>query len=287
MKRHSGRGVAAVYGVAVVALASSPIPGTPLIRSARADTDEGSAACTVASLRGGYVVSVNGFVTLNGQGDTSPNGTVSEFTPVMEIGTFAFDGAGTVSRAVTVSVGGIPFPVNDIGTYVTNADCSGSIALSANSDTFNFNVVDEDSIAIVPMKLGQSGAGTLTRQRIRDCSAETFRGTYVFSVNGLGTGLPVPPPPPTDGFFPVSVIGTWDFDGKGGVTRSLSLSFDGYPFPYADTGTYQVNSNCTLSAYFSSDTEAFQIIAIDANRLVEGVVTAGRVGAGTLVRQRR
>jgi hypothetical protein len=287
MKRHSGRGVAAVYGVAVVALASSPIPGTPLIRSALADTDEGSTACTVASLRGGYVVSLNGFVTLNGQGDTSPNGTVSEFTPVMEIGTFAFDGAGKVSRAVTVSVGGIPFPVNDIGTYVTNADCSGSIALSANSDTFNFNVVDEDSIAIVPMKLGQSGAGTLTRQRIRDCSAETFRGTYVFSVNGLGTGLPVPPPPPTDGFFPVSVIGTWDFDGKGGVTRSLSLSFDGYPFPYADTGTYQVNSNCTLSAYFSSDTEAFQIIAIDANRLVEGVVTAGRVGAGTLVRQRR
>jgi hypothetical protein len=287
MKRHSARGVAAVYGVALAALASSPIPGTPLIRSAWADTDEGSAACTVASLRGGYVVSLNGFVTLNGQGDTSPNGTVSEFTPVMEIGTFAFDGAGTVSRAVTVSVGGIPFPVNDIGTYVTNADCSGSIALSTNSDTFNFNVVDEDSIAIVPMKLGQSGAGTLTRQRIRDCSAQTFRGTYVFSVNGLGTSLPVPPSPPTDGFFPVSVIGTWDFDGKGGVTRSLSLSYDGYPFPYSDTGTYQVNSNCTLSAYFPSDTEAFQIIAIDANRLVQGVVTAGRLGAGTLVRQRR
>lgn len=287
MKRHSGRGVAAVYSVAVVALASSPIPGTPLIRSALADTDEGTAACSVASLRGGYVVSVNGFVTLNGQGDTSLTGTVSEFTPVMEIGTFAFDGAGTVSRAVTVSVGGIPFPVNDIGTYVTNADCSGSIALSTNSDTFNFNVVDEDSIAIVPMKLGQSGAGTLTRQRIRDCSAETFRGTYVFSVNGLGTSLPVPPPPSTDGFFPVSVIGTWDFDGKGGVTRSLSLSYDGYPFPYSDTGTYQVNSNCTLSAYFPSDTEAFQIIASDANRLVESVVTAGRGAAGTLVRQRR
>jgi hypothetical protein len=287
MKRHSGRGVAAVYGVAVVALASSPIPGTPLIRSALADTDEGTVVCTVASLRGGFVVSVNGFVTLNGQGDTSLNGTVSQFTPVMEIGTFAFNGAGTVSRAVTVSVGGIPFPVNDIGTYVTNADCSGSIAFPTNSDTFNFNVVDEDSIAIVPMKLGQSGAGTLTRQRIRDCSAETFRGTYVFSVNGLGTSLPVPPPPPTDGFFPVSVIGTWDFDGKGGVTRSLSLSYDGYPFPYSDTGTYQVSSNCTLSAYFPSDTEAFQIIAIDANRLVEGVVTAGRVGAGTLVRQRR
>jgi hypothetical protein len=287
MKRHSGRRVAAVYGVAVVALASSPIPGTPLIRSALADTDEGTVGCTVASLRGGFVVSVNGFVTLNGQGDTSPNGTVSEFTPVMEIGTFAFNGAGAVSRAVTVSVGGIPFPVNDIGTYVTNADCSGSIAFPTNSDTFNFNVVDEDSIAIVPMKLGQSGAGTLTRQRIRDCSAETFRGTYVFSVNGLGTALPVPPPPPTDGFFPVSVIGTWVFNGKGGVTRSLSLSYDGYPVPYLDTGTYQVNSNCTLSAYFPSDTEAFQIIAIDANRLVEGVVTVGRVGAGTLVRQRR
>jgi len=134
------------------------------------------------------------------------------------------------------------------------------------------------------MTQGESGAGTLTRQEISDCNMDTFRGTYIFSVNGLGAYLP--PPQPTDGFFPVSAVGTWTFDGKGGIARSLSLVYGGYPFPYMDTGTYQVNRDCTVSAYFPTDTEPFQLIAVNARTLVEGVVALGRTGAGTLVKQR-
>jgi hypothetical protein len=88
-----------------------------------------------------------------------------------------------------------------------------------------------------------------------------------------------------DVFFPVSAVGTWVFDGKGEVTRSLSLSFDGFPLPYPDQGSYLVNSDCSLFAYFSSDNEPFQLNAINARTVVVGVVAPGRAGAGTLVKQ--
>jgi hypothetical protein len=46
-----------------------------------------------------------------------------------------------------------------------------------------------------------------------------------------------------------------------------------------------VNYDCSLSAYFSSDNEPFQLNAINARTLVVGVVAPGRAGAGTLVNQ--
>jgi hypothetical protein len=264
----------------VVALALSAIPGSPLTRSAFAGPKEDSGHCSVAGLRGIYVASVNGFTT----NQPPPQFTVSAFAPVMLLGTFTFDGAGSVSRSVTVNVAGLPFPIADTGTYLVSSDCSGSIAFPTHSDTLNFNIVDSDSIAIVATTPGESGAGTLTKQDIEDCSAGSFHGIYVFNQNGLGTFQN--PPQLIDGFFPVSVVGTWTFDGKGGVTRSLSLVFGGFPNPYSDVGSYQVNSDCTVSAYFPSDDEPFKLIAVDARRLIEGVVTVGRMGAGILVKQR-
>jgi hypothetical protein len=286
MNTHAAnRWVAVVCGSALTALALAPLPGSSLTRSARADAGDATGSCDAADLDGTYVVSLNGFTTANRQPDAL--GTISNFAPVMEIGTFTFDGAGAVSRAVTVAVGGLRFPVKDVGTYATNADCSGSIAFPTNSDTFSFNAVGRDSIAIVPMTPNQSGAGTLSKQRIRDCRTETFFGTYVYSINAFGTFLPAPPPYPyaMDSFFPVSVVGTWVFDGKGGVTRSLSLSFDGYISPYADKGTYKVSPDCTMSAYFPSDNEPFQIIAVNARTFVQGVAAPGAVGAGTLIKR--
>ena len=286
MNRHpAGRSVTAFCSSVVVAIALIPTPGSPQARSALTSPEGGADSCTVADLSGTYVISLNGFTTANNQPD--PTGSISNFAPVMAIGTFIFNGEGSVSRAVTVSVGGLLFPVKDSGTYIVNSDCSGSIALPTNSDTFNFNVVDEDSVAIVAMTPNQSGAGTLKRQQIRNCRTETFFGSYIFNGNGFGTYQPAPPPYPysMDAFFPVSAVGTWVFDGKGGITRSLSLSFDGYILPYVDQGSYLVNSDCTLSAYFSSDNEPFQLVAINARMLVEGVVAPGRLGAGTLVKQ--
>jgi len=275
----AGRWIAVACST-VVALALAPIPGSPLTRSALAGTSEGSGRCSGASLRGIYVASVNGFTT----NQQPPQFSLSAFAPVMEVGTFTFDGAGSVSRSVTVNVAGQPFPITDTGTYLVSSDCSGSLAFPTHSDTLNFNIIDSDSIAIVTTTAGESGAGTLTKQEIEDCSTASLHGIYIYNGNGVGTSQNVPQL--IDAFFPVSVVGTWTFDGKSSVTRSLSLVFAGYPSPYSDVGSYQVNSDCTLSAYFSSDDEPFKLIAVDARRLIVGVVAVGRMGAGTLIKQR-
>jgi len=281
MKRlQTVRWVAVLCGVVVITLALGDSSRSPLRQTAlAAQVNGGEDACSLSSLRGAYVVSINGFKT----SQAPPQFTISAFSPVMVIGTFTFDGGGNVSRALTVSVAGNPLPVADTGSYQINPDCSGSASFSTDTETFGFNFVDSRSLAIVTTTPGEPGAGTLVKQEIRDCSTKSFRGVYITNGNGLGTFQS--PPQPTDAFFPVSVVGSWTFDGKGGVSRSLSLNFGGYPTPYVDSGTYQVNSDCTASAYFPNDTEPFQLIFIDLKTIASGVVGPGRAGASTLIKQ--
>jgi hypothetical protein len=63
-----------------------PTPGSSQARSAMADPEEGADSCSIAGLRGTYIVSLNGFTTANHQPD--PTGSISKFAPVMVIGTF-------------------------------------------------------------------------------------------------------------------------------------------------------------------------------------------------------
>jgi len=281
MKRHGTFGwVAALSGAIIIALAIANSPSsqlTPTALAARVDDDDRT--CSVSSLRGAFVVSINGFQT----SQAPPQFSISAYSPFMVIGKFTFDGEGNVSRSVTVSIAGLPGPVADTGSYQINPDCSGSATFPTNSEMFGFNLVDSRLIAIVTMTPGETGAGTLAKQEIRNCSTESLRGVYVFNTNGLGTFQT--PPQQTDGFFPVSAAGGWTLDGKGGVSRSLSLNFAGFPGPYVDSGTYQVKSDCTASAYFPTDTEPFQLILIDSRTIVAGVVVGGRTGSGTLVKQ--
>lgn len=283
MKRlQTVRWVAALCGAVVIVVASGDSLRSPLTQAAlAARVNGGEGGCTLSSLRGAYVVSINGFKA----SQSPPQFTISAYSPVMVIGKFTFDGEGNVSRFLTVSFAGNPFPVADSGFYQANPDCSGSATFPTNSETFSFNLVDSRSLAIVTTTPGESGAGTLVKQEIRDCSTESFRGIYIFNLNGLGTFQN--PPQLMDAFFPGSVVGSWTFDGKGGVSRSVALSLAGSPGPYADSGTYQVNSDCTASAYFPNDVEPFQLIFIDSRKIAVGVVALApwRVGAGTLIKQ--
>ena len=92
-----------------------------------------------------------------------------------------------------------------------------------------------------------------------------------------------------DGFFPVAVSGYWVFDGKGSVSRNLNLSFFGFAFPYQDTGTYQVSSDCSASAQFKRDMEPFAMILVDHSTVfisAGSVSGVSRVGAARLAKQK-
>jgi hypothetical protein len=244
-----------------------------------ASSTGGDEGCSLSRLRGPYVLSINAYRS----SPTPPFFTLSAYSPEGILGILTFDGRGSVSRSLSVNfAGNPPSPVTDSGSYQINPDCSGSATFPANSDTWSFNIVDSKSIAIVIMNPGEVGVGTLAKREVEDCSTEDLRGTFIFSISGLGTFQG--PPQLADGFFPVSTVGSWTFDGKGGVSRVLSLNFAGLPFPYADTGSYQVNSDCTASVYFPSDNEPFQLIFVNARTAVTQPGGVGRTGTGSLLK---
>lgn len=237
--------------------------------------------CTNRSWRGAYVVAVNGFRTFQ-----LPPQLIGAYGPVAVIGTMTFDGIGTVSRSLTVSYGGQDFPVIDSGTYSVNSDCTGLASFAATGEVFSLVSVNKKTISLVTATPGASGAGTLVKQQIQSCSQRQLQGTFVFTGNGLGAFQN--PPLLIDAFFPVAVSGTWVFDGKGSVSRNLNLSFAGLIFPYQDSGSYTVKSDCTASAYFPNDSEPFAMVLVDAGTIVysaQSVDGISRAGTGTLARQ--
>ena len=139
---------------------------------------------------------------------------------------------------------------------------------------------------------GRVGAGVLLKQEIHDCSNESLNGTYVFTVNGVAAsalfGIGAPPSNNLDAYFPVAVVGNWSVDGTGSVARSLELNFGGSALPYDDHGTYQIDSSCIGSAFFSRDDELFEMIFVNSRTIVIGVVSTdapGRHGVAMLERR--
>jgi len=95
------------------------------------------------------------------------------------------------------------------------------------------------------------------------------------------------PPQRIGAFYPVAVSGTLTFDGVEKVSRAFVFSFAGMPSPVNDSGTYQVNSDCTASANFPGTGETFDLVVVDKKTATFINATTGAVGAGTLIQQQR
>lgn len=82
--------------------------------------------CTLATLKGGFGVSING--------------TVIGFGPIAVAGLAKFDGAGNFSIDATSDVGGFVFPIHTTGTYSVNHNCTGT-TVNNDGDTTGFVIV--------------------------------------------------------------------------------------------------------------------------------------------------
>jgi hypothetical protein len=83
------------------------------------------AACSVASVAGGYGYTTNGFVA-------TPTGA---FIPAAAAGRIVFDGQGGVKGTQTRVVAGSALDETYSGTYTVNADCTGSFTVLVSPDT--------------------------------------------------------------------------------------------------------------------------------------------------------
>ncbi len=90
---------------------------------------------------------------------------IDNFIPGALAGIFSFDGQQTVTRAYTLSIGGLLIPINDSSAYTVNPDCTGSAFFPDVNETWNLVSVDGGKeIKGMDATPGFVVAGVLTRQ---------------------------------------------------------------------------------------------------------------------------
>lgn len=105
---------------------------------------------------------IDGLVSTSFKGEPQ---RIGNFIPGALAGTFSFDGQQTVSRAYTLSVGGLLIPINDSGAYSVNSDCTGCAFFADVGETWNLVIVGRGkAIKTMDATPGFVVAGELTRQ---------------------------------------------------------------------------------------------------------------------------
>jgi hypothetical protein len=94
-----------------------------LLVTVAAHSAQGQDSCPVGVLKTSYGFSSTGYIAFGGV----PPLPIGSFSPVAVAGTVRFRADHTVSRSVTVNVGGQVFPVVDSGTYTRNSDCTFTV----------------------------------------------------------------------------------------------------------------------------------------------------------------
>lgn len=131
---------------------------------------------------------------------------------------------------------------------------------------------------------------------IAGCNNENIKGAYGHVANAM---VPTGSDEPGSSTTPLVEVGLLTFDGQGGVTGSASGVKEGGMTPVTVTGTYSVNSDCTLtitaSLYPQSttaaavanlvglpiDTITLQGVVVQHGTRIDAVVTSSMSGVQT------
>jgi hypothetical protein len=96
-------------------------------------------------------------------------------------------------------------------------------------------------------------SGFQSKAQAANCSSETLRGQYGFFVQA--TILPAG--------TPRSILGRFDFDGRGNFTTTLTFNDNATIVHATDSGTYAVNADCTGKIFTNGGTKTIEIVIID------------------------
>jgi hypothetical protein len=133
-----------------------------LVTAGHRATVRADSGCGLSTIANTYGFALSGLVNFSPTGNFQP---IGDFTPLAAAGTFRFDGQSTVSRSFSVSLGGVVFPVTDVGTYTMSSNCTGSAVFADAGETWNLVVVSGGKeIKTTIATPGRVLAGTLTRQ---------------------------------------------------------------------------------------------------------------------------
>ena len=216
--------------------------------------------CSAATLTGVRAITVAGR-------DVSTGAVLSK--SFQSVGTASFDGAGKVMLSLTSNTniaqnvaqtwgGTYTLAANCVGTLVTTTGDNATFTLIAYNTGKNFTITGQDGTYAL------SGSGS---DQPVVCALSSLSGEFVFSGTGFGLA--------SGALTGVNAIaGFMQFDGRGAVTGTWSVSLNGSAATATVSGHYSVASGCTASATVSDAAGvaynlAFVFTSADASNAID------------------
>lgn len=194
----------------------------------------GGDTCTNAIFNGTYYYVLSG--------DLASGNT---FYPYAELGKLVADGQGNVSGQSQASVGGLLSGYSLVGKYSVQANCSGTLTLTVNSQPgppITFQVVNGGEGAVIA-ESQQSAvvAGRAYRSEgVGQCQNGSLSGGYGYLLTGVvyisGTA-----------YF-ASQAGSVVSDGNGNLSAVSTVNTNGTTVTGNSTGSYSLGSDCSGTA---------------------------------------
>jgi hypothetical protein len=214
--------------------------------------------CTKASIAGRYGFTISGAV-VNSDGS---------FYSVAESGTVTADGNGKLTGTDTNSQGGQIQSQTFTGTYTVNSDCTGTVSTADSAGPSHFNIVIVDNgqeILFIESDAGVAVSGSAKPQATK-CTSETISGPYGYAITGWtfdssGAGW---------GF---SESGKVIADGAGGLSLHATASQEGKVTTGSSSGNYSVNSDCTGTATFNSNSAHLHFVVVASGHQIQFIQT--------------
>lgn len=176
------------------------------------------------------------------------NGITAPGTHWTSVGLAMFDGHGNILAKHAVSINGTFSAVtNQVGTYVINADCTGTES-DASGAVVGTLVMVHGGDEVLGISLVPGSSMTVHYERIvGSCANTTLTGDYGFQRNGQNAA----------GLSLVS-LGLLTFDGNGNYTVVETNNRGGVIGTHLGSGTYTISSDCTGS---QTDNATGQVIS--------------------------
>ena len=230
----------------------------------------GGGTCTNTTLNGTYY-----YVT----GGTLVSGNT--IYPYAELGKLVADGQGNVSGRSQASVGGSLASYTLAGTYSVQANCSGTLTLTANSQAsapVTFQVLNGGEGAVIAYS--QQSAVITGRAYRSDgagqCANASLSGGYAYLLTGVaylsGSG------------YYYSQAGNVVSNGNGDISGVAMVNTNGTTVATTFTGSYSLGSDCSGTAHVSSSsgTSNYSIAVVENGQGIVFLDTdAGTTVGGT------
>ena len=106
--------------------------------------------------------------------------------------------------------------------------------------------------------------GAAPNAQAGQCSNASLKGAYGFldvhTVKPAGT--------------PLTILGRWNFDGKGNFTNTITFNDNGTVTHINDFGPYTVNADCTGKIFILGGTGTIEIVLVDGGKEFYGLPTS-------------